>query len=122
MKWPEISVIEECNPERTTIRLLLPSARRQESVAGQQETQQEMHSKKLKTREGINEGINGGINEGIKQLVATHPGIRVPQIARIVQKSKQTIERVVSRLKKEGEIEHRGSKKTGGYYVRGGSC
>ena len=45
MKWPDISVVEGCDPERTTIRLLLPSARRQESTTGQQEMRQETQQK-----------------------------------------------------------------------------
>ena len=42
MKWPDISVIEGRDPERTTICLLLPSVRQQET---QQETRQETHGK-----------------------------------------------------------------------------
>ena len=93
MKWPEISVIEECNPERTTIRLLLPSARRQESVVGQQEmqqeTRQETHGKNLmrerilvilsdgeKSRREISmalgqKKITGRLNQCIIQLLAS---------------------------------------------------
>ena len=93
MKWPEISVIEECNPERTTIRLLLPSARRQESVVGQQEmqqeTRQETHDKNLmrerilvilsdgeKSRREISmalgqKKITGRLNQCIIQLLAS---------------------------------------------------
>ena len=75
--------------------------------------------------EGINEGINGGnegINEGIKEkgyeLVVACPGINAPALAERLGKSLATAERIVSELVKMGRIEHRGSKKTGGYYVK----
>lgn len=80
---------------------------------------------------GINEGINassggicGGINasgEGITVVILKSiwgkPGIRVPEIASEVSRSKKTVERVVARLREHGLIEYRGSKKTGGYYA-----
>ena len=69
--------------------------------------------------EGINEGINETIkgDEGIKTVISEHPGIRVPQLAAILGKSRQTVERYVADLKQRGVIEYRGSKKTGGYYT-----
>ena len=36
-------------------------------------------------------------------------------------KSAATVERAVATLVKAGRVEHRGSKKTGGYYLRGGA-
>ncbi len=50
-------------------------------------------------------------------MVRKHPGIRVPELALLVGKSKPTVERAVAQLKKEGEIEYRGSKKTGGCHL-----
>ena len=45
MKWPDFSATEDCNPERTKVRLQLPlikqqemAAKQQEMLAGQQET------------------------------------------------------------------------------------
>lgn len=71
--------------------------------------------------EGINKGENEGINEGIN-LLAAHiqnaPGKRVPELAVLIGKSEQTIERYIKSLKDAGRIEFRGSKKTGGYYPR----
>ena len=74
-------------------------------------------------REGINEvyeGINEGINEGIKlvlELLNRNSGINAPQIAMLLGKGLSTIERTISEGIKMGVIEHRGSKKTGGYYA-----
>ena len=64
------------------------------------------------------EGINEGINEKILRLIKTHPGTRVPYLHSVVTASQATVERVLSALIAEGRIEHRGSKKTGGYYVK----
>ena len=63
------------------------------------------------------DGINDGIKSKISGAVKNHPGIRVPELVLLVGKSKPTIERTVAQLKKEGMIEYRGSKKTGGYYL-----
>ena len=74
-------------------------------------------------REGINEvyeGINEGINEGIKlvlELLNRNSGINAPQIAALLGKGLSTVERTISEGIKMGVIEHRGSKKTGGYYA-----
>ena len=65
------------------------------------------------------EGLNEGINGSILKLVKTHPGVRVPYLHSVVSASRATVERVVSNLVAEGRIEHRGSKKTGGYYLKG---
>ena len=62
------------------------------------------------------EGINEGINDWLLRLVATHPGVRLPYLKSVVGKSTATVERAVAALVAEGKIEHRGSKKTGGYW------
>ena len=64
------------------------------------------------------EGINEGINEKILQLIKTHPGTRVPYLHSVVTASQATVERVLSALIAEGKIEHRDSKKIGGYYIK----
>lgn len=64
------------------------------------------------------EGLNEGINGSILKLIKTHPGVRVPYLHSVVSASRATVERVVAALIAEGKIEHRGSKKTGGYYAR----
>lgn len=64
------------------------------------------------------EGLNEGINGSILKLIKTHPGVRVPYLHSVVSASRATVERVVAALIAGGKIEHRGSKKTGGYYAR----
>ena len=64
------------------------------------------------------EGINEGINEKILRLVRTHPGTRVPYLHSVVSVSRATVERALAALISEGRIEHRGSRKTGGYFAK----
>ena len=70
-----------------------------------------------------NEGINEGLNEGLKfdvfRLILENPGCRVPFFIQRLSVSRATVERAIAALITIGKIEHRGSKKTGGYYVKG---
>ncbi len=63
-------------------------------------------------RDAINETINDTINETINSFNCIINRKLIP----LLQKSLPTIERAVAKLKKQGLIEYRGSKKTGGYY------
>ena len=56
------------------------------------------------------------INEAINEAIKTHPGINRPRLLKIVGKSRATVERALAALVKSGLVEHRGSKKTGGYF------
>ena len=94
-----------------------------------------INEKNVKLNEGItghgaaNEGINEGLNEGIKnegtkfdvfRLILEKPGCRVPFLTKALSVSRATVERAVAALIIIGKIEHRGSKKTGGYYIVSG--
>ena len=67
------------------------------------------------------EGLNEGINDSLVKLMDRHPGVRLPYLKSVVGASTSTIERAIAALVKAGKIEHRGSKKTGGYYLVGKS-
>ena len=74
-----------------------------------------------------NDTLNDGLNDGLnKNLIATYsiirsnPGIQRKDISDISGKSIPTIERHIAILIKKGLIEHRDSKKTGGYYPKRG--
>ena len=72
------------------------------------------------TSEVINKGRTGmaeAINEVIKEAIKNEPGINKPRLVRLVRKSRATVERAIVALVVAGKIEHRGSKKTGGYYA-----
>lgn len=68
--------------------------------------------------DGINEGINDGVGDGVLRLVRNHPGRGVPFFTASLNVSRATAERAVAALVAAGRIEHRGSKKTGGYYAK----
>ena len=57
------------------------------------------------------------INEAIYEAIKSRPGINKPEIVLRVGKSKATVERALAALIAAGKVEHRGSKKTGGYYL-----
>lgn len=68
---------------------------------------------------GINGGINGGLNDGQKktlEYICQHEGCNTKQISIGLDVPFDTIEKQIRILLKKGLIEHRGSKKTGGYY------
>ena len=75
---------------------------------------------KTGTSEVINKGRTGmaeAINEVINEAIRNEPGINKPRLVRLVGKSRATVERAIVTLVAAGKIEHRGSKKTGGYYA-----
>lgn len=63
------------------------------------------------------EAINEGINEVIKEAIKSNPGIKNPFLVKTVGKSRATVERALADLVAAHVVEHRGSKKTGGYYL-----
>ena len=65
------------------------------------------------------EGINEGINDAVLRLVSNHPGRGVPFFRATLKASRSSIERAVAALVAAGAIEHRGSRKTGGYWAKG---
>lgn len=75
---------------------------------------------KTGTSEVISKGRTGmaeAINEVINEAIRNEPGINKPRLVRLVGKSRATVERAIVALVAAGKIEHRGSKKTGGYYA-----
>lgn len=75
--------------------------------------------------EGINEGINEGLTEGLSSLlslVKNKPGKRTRELAALLGKSSQTLERYLKTLKEKGLVEFRGAKRNGGYYCIDGGA
>lgn len=69
--------------------------------------------------EGVNRGNDEGVNEGVNVLldvIRENPGKRANELAGLIGKSVQTVERYVKALKDAGRIEFRGAPKNGGYY------
>lgn len=76
---------------------------------------------KLNEDEGLNEGFEG-LNEGLKTLlncIIENPGIQAKDISKkLGNRPIKTIERQISELRKKDLIYRRGSRKTGGYYIK----
>ena len=63
------------------------------------------------------DGINAP-QRVVLACITAHPGYNVPQISASTGIPQKSIERHVSALIDHGLIEHQGSKKTGGYYIK----
>ena len=69
----------------------------------------------------LNDGLNNRLNGSLMAtytIVRSNPGIQRKDISDISGKSIPTIDRHIAILMKKGLIEHRDSKKTGGYYAK----
>ena len=84
-------------------------------------------SGKIKPTSGeINGEINGEIktsnlgenDEAVYQAIVANPGIKREKLLKKTDISLRTIDRSLQRLKASGRIEYRGSKKTGGWFVK----
>ena len=62
--------------------------------------------------------LDEGVKKRLLRLVALHPGRNVPFFKAALTVSRITVARAVAALVAAGKIEHRGSKKTGGYYAK----
>ena len=70
--------------------------------------------------EGVKRANDEVVNEGVNALldvITTYPGKRANELATLIGKSVQTVERYVRTLKDSGKIEFRGAPKNGGYYA-----
>ena len=68
-----------------------------------------------------NSDVNGGLNESQKmtlEYIRRHEGCQVKKISADLNVPVDTIDKHISVLVNNNMIERRGSKKTGGYYVK----
>ncbi|MFV0555392.1 MAG: hypothetical protein ACK5LR_11925, partial [Mangrovibacterium sp.] len=69
----------------------------------------------------IDKGLSEGLSEGLKELIdilMNIQGLNATEISNRMNKGLSTVERYLRKLKKNGIVEFRGSKKTGGYYLK----
>ncbi len=69
----------------------------------------------------LSKKLDGGINGGINLLLAfisENENLSAKIISKSMNEPLRTIQRWIKQLKDENKIEYRGSKKTGGYYVK----
>jgi len=76
---------------------------------------------------GLNGGLSGGLkielNETQQKVfleITKRPGVMIKELSGRLQMPIDTLDKVVSSLRKKEFIERRGSKKTGGYWVKKG--
>lgn len=63
-------------------------------------------------------GLTGGLSGVLLNLIEKNPGIQLNEIINLtLNNSKRTVERHIAELVKNAQIERRGSRKTGGYFV-----
>ena len=70
---------------------------------------------------GLNGGLNEGLNEGQQKvilLIQENEGIQVKDISIRLNMPVDTIDKHIKVLINKNLIERRGSKKTGGYYIK----
>ena len=65
----------------------------------------------------INGPISGPIKERILQYIQQHSGCKQAEIVKEIDVPSRTLKRILAEL--SGKIEYRGSKKTGGYFLKG---
>jgi predicted HTH transcriptional regulator len=68
-------------------------------------------------KEEINCGLNGGIEKALLNIVVANPGRQVTFYQEALSVGRRTVERAIAALIADGKVEHRGSKKTGGYFT-----
>ena len=80
--------------------------------------------------ETVNETVNGGlnvlsssgrtinrtINEDLLEVISRTPEVAGPALIAATGKGRTVVMEALAALRRDGKIEHRGSKKTGGYY------
>ena len=64
------------------------------------------------------ESLNEPLGEPLFETIKSYPGISRAELVVRIGKSRATVARTIATLVAAGKIEHRGSKKTGGYYAR----
>ena len=62
--------------------------------------------------------IKRPIKEELIEAIRNASGISRPQLMVVVGKGRTSVTEALASLQKDGLIEHRGSRKTGGYYVK----
>ena len=115
MKWPEISAREEYGPERTTVRLVLPSLQQKE-IKNVTNEQPKGHVQNMATAQtnGLGERL-GETRLRILNIIKEDSFIAIPKIAAIVGVSETAIQNNLAWLKTHGLV-HRVGGARGGHW------
>lgn len=111
-KWMRMTKVSKPTATRDLAELVQAGVLLPEGVAGQMRYRLDFGCS-----ESMDEPINDPIKQAVFGLVRASPGLNRGQVAARLGKSEATAKRALAALAAAGKVEHRGSNKTGGYYL-----
>ena len=119
-KWVRMAKVSKATATRDLAELVAQGAIIANGVGGP-ESRYRLNSLLCEPIDPLNDTLNGPIEERVMKIILQHPGVQLAHLASVVSSvSKVTVKRTIAALIAAGKVEHRGSKKTGGYYAKGG--
>ena len=116
-KWMRMAKVSKPTATRDLGELLAQGAIVSEGLGGP-ETRYALNTSLREPIDPLNDPLKTSLEERLLRVVERRPGIQLPVLASVESAlSRVTVKRAVAALVKAGRIEHRGSKKTGGYYL-----
>lgn len=114
-KWMRMTKVSKPTATRDLAELVQMGALLLDGTAGQ--TRYRLDFGLERKNEPMDDPLNDPIKQTVLNLVQTTPGLNREQIAVRLGKSVATAKRALAALVTANKVEHRGSKKTGGYYI-----
>ena len=116
-KWMRMAKVSKPTATRDLGELAAQGAIVPEGLGGP-ETRYRLNTSLREPIDPLNDPLKTSLEDRILRVVARRPGVQLPFLASVESSSSRvTVKRAVARLVAEGRIEHRGSKKTGGYFT-----
>ena len=119
--FTRMHVVEKVGSGIPRMRRLMKDAGLQEPKFSTQGIFTVTFMKRTKNNSITDDTLNDTLNDTLKlvlDLIKSHPGISANALIKETNKSVITIRRSVKTLTDDGLIEYRGSKKTGGYFIK----
>ena len=115
-KWMRMAKVSKPTATRDLGELLSQGAILSEGLGGP-ETKYRLNCSLHEPIDPLNDPLKVSLEDRILRAVARHPGVQLSFLASVESTSSRvTVKRAVAELIAAGKIEHRGSKKTGGYF------
>ena len=119
-KWMRMAKVSKPTATRDLAELVALGAIVPKGLGGGSGTRYCLKTSLREPIDPLNDPLKVSLEDRIVRVVARHPGVQLPYLASVESlASRVTVKRAVAALVKSGRIEHRGSKKTGGYYLVG---
>ena len=116
-KWMRMAKVSKPTATRDLAELVALGAVVPEGLGGP-ETRYRLNTLLREPIDPLNDPLKVSIEDRILRVVTHHSGVQLPYLVSVESSaSRATVKRAVAALVKSGRIEHRGSKKTGGYYL-----